>query len=284
MKRRKFLASSAMAGLATPGMFAAACASTVPPKRKGNVRHSVCKWCYPNLTVEELAAGAAKLGMSSVELLDPEDWDTVKQYGLTCAMPNGPGGIEEGWNDPENHSWLVPQFIKRIEEVADAGLDKVICFSGNRNGKSDEEGLANCVNGLKQVLSVAEQNNVTVCMELLNSKVDHIDYQCDNSAWGIQLVDALGSDHFSLLYDIYHMQIMEGDVIRTITDNSDYFAHFHTGGNPGRNEIDETQELNYGAIAEAIVSNGFEGFVAQEFIPTRDPLTSLAEAVTLCDV
>ncbi len=266
------------------GLYASACSTETAAQMKGNVNHSVCKWCYPSLTVEELAASAQKMGMSSVELLDPEDWDTVKKYGLTCAMPNGPGGIVDGWNTVANHEWLVPQFVERIQEVHDAGFDKVICFSGNRNGMSDDEGLANCVLGLKQIMSQAERSNVVVCMELLNSRVDHADYQCDTSAWGRQLVDQVGSDNFKLLYDIYHMQIMEGDVIRTITDHSDYFAHFHTGGNPGRNEIDETQELNYRAIAQAIVDTGYTGHIAQEFIPKHDPLTSLQEAVELCDV
>ncbi len=252
---------------------------------KGRIKHSVCKWCYPNLSVEELAAIGAQIGLQSIELLDPQDWPIVKKYGLTCAMGNGPSRIPDGFNRRENHEWLVPQFKKRIEEAAEAGIPNVICFSGNRKGMDDEEGLENCVLGLKQILPTAEKYGVTICMELLNSKIDHPDYMCDHTAWGVQLVKRIGSERFKLLYDIYHMQIMEGDVIRTIRENIDYIAHFHTAGVPGRHEIDDSQELYYPAIMRAIADAGFQGFVAQEFIPTRpDPIESLRHAIAICDV
>ena len=286
MKRRDFVKAGVVVGAAglLTSCESAADQMTSEHIHMSRLKHSVCKWCYPDISVDDLAAAASGMGMHSVELLDPEDWDTVKHAGLTCAMANGPGPIPDGWNRIENHEWLVPQFRQRIDEVADAGLPNVICFSGNRGTISDEEGLENCAIGLEQILTVAESRNVTVCMELLNSRVDHADYQCDRTEWGVKLVDRLGSDRFKLLYDIYHMQIMEGDVIRTIRTYADYIGHYHTGGNPGRNEIDETQELNYAAISAAIVETGFTGYMAQEFIPRRDPLTSLREAVSLCTV
>ncbi|WP_456426908.1 hydroxypyruvate isomerase family protein [Rhodocaloribacter sp.] len=288
MKRRDFvrtgLAATPAALLAPVRSLRAASGGT------GRIRHSVCKWCYPDLTVEELAAAAAAMGLRSVELLGPEDWPAVTRHGLICAMANGPDAPEgmhfltHGFNRVEHHAWLVPGYLRRIEEVAGAGFPNVICFSGNRDGLDDEEGLENCAAGLKRILPLAERLGVTVCMELLNSKVDHPGYQCDHTAWGVALVDRVGSDRFKLLYDIYHMQIMEGDVIRTIRTHRDYLAHFHTGGNPGRHEIDETQELNYAAIMRAVAEGGFTRYVAQEFIPTRDPLASLREAVAICDV
>lgn len=287
MKRRDFVRT----GLAAGG--AALAKSALPARaatRRGRLKHSVCKWCYPTLSLDELAMAAKSLGATSVELLDPEDWPVLARHGMTCAMANGPAAPEgqhfltHGFNHVAHHAWLVPGYRQRIREVADAGLTQVICFSGSRAGLGDEEGLENCARGLERILSDAERFGVTVCMELLNSKVDHPDYQADHTAWGVALVDRLGSDHFKLLYDIYHMQIMEGDVIRTIRAFHPYIAHYHTGGNPGRNEIDETQELNYGAIARAIAETGFQGFIAQEFIPTRDPLTSLGEAIARCEV
>jgi hydroxypyruvate isomerase len=199
-------------------------------------------------------------------------------------MSNGPGGIGKGFNRIENHGWLIEGFEKMIPQVANAGFPNIICFSGNRDGLDDELGIKQCAEGLKKIMPIAEKHKVTVCMELLNSKVNHKDYQCDKSAWGIELCKQVGSERFKLLYDIYHMQIMEGDIIRTIQESHEYFGHYHTGGNPGRNEIDHTQELNYPAICQAIVETGFEGYIAQEFIPKRHPLGSLYEAVRLCDV
>ena len=259
-------------------------ASIKPFQLKGNVRHSVCKWCYSGLSIDELAESASQFGMHSVELLNPSDFPTLRKYGLLCAMANGPGRITKGFNRRENHGWLLEGFEKMIPQVAEAGFPNIICFSGNRDGLDDEEGIKICAEGLKKVMPIAEKHKVTVCMELLNSKVNHKDYQCDKTAWGVALCDRVGSERFKLLYDIYHMQIMEGDVIRTIQEYSPYIAHYHTGGNPGRNEIDHTQELNYAAICRAIVDTGFKGYIAQEFIPKRHPLGSLYEAIRLCDV
>ena len=226
------------------------------------------------------------MGMHSVELIGPDEWATAQKYGLTCAMPWGAGkGIVEGFNNPDLHDELITSYEEVIPQVANAGLDKIICFSGNRNGMDDETGIENCAAGLKRLMSTAEKHNVTMCMELLNSKIDHPDYMCDHTPWGVELVKRVGSDNFKLLYDIYHMQIMEGDVIRTIRDNHQYIAHYHTGGVPGRHEIDETQELYYPAIIEAIVETGYDGFIGQEFIPTwPDKLEALRSGVEICDV
>lgn len=259
-------------------------AKDAPLNLKGNINHSVCKWCYGDFSVAELSREAARMGIKSVEIIGPDDWATIKEYGLTCAMSNGPGSISTNVNRVENHAELIPAYKKRIGEVADVGFRNLIIFSGNRDGMNDEEGMVNCATAIKEIIREAEKRDVLLCMELLNSKVNHADYMCDHVDWGVKLVDMVGSDNFKLLYDIYHMQIMDGDVIRTIRDYSDYFGHYHTGGNPGRNEIDETQELNYPAIMEAIVETGYEGFVGQEFIPVHDPMTSLRQAIWICDV
>ena len=227
---------------------------------------------------------ARTMNIESVELLEPADWPVVERAGLTCAMARSPDTIADSLNHRKNHERLIPAFHERIGECARAGLPNLICFSGNRNGQSDEEGLEICAEGLKQIVGVAERENVTLCMELLNSKVDHPDYQCDHTAWGVELCRRVGSERFKLLYDIYHMQIMEGDVIRTIQENHRFIGHYHTGGNPGRGEIDDTQELNYPAIMRAIAATGYTGFIGQEFIPKRDPLRSLREAIALCSV
>ena len=250
----------------------------------GALLHSVCKWCYPDISVDELARHAASFGMHSVELLDPDDWSAVKAHGLTCAMANGPGGIELGWNRPDLHDDLVRKSEELLPLVAEAGLPNMILFSGNRDGMPDSEGLGNCVNGIRRIIPLAEELGVTVCMELLNSKRSHEDYMCDQTSWGVELVQRLATERFKLLYDIFHMQIMEGDVIATIQHNIEHIAHFHTGGVPGRHEIDETQELNYRAICTAIVETGFNGYIAQEFIPANDPMTSLAAGVNECRV
>lgn len=213
-----------------------------------------------------------------------EEWPVVKKHGLVCAMCNGPDSIGFGFNRLEHHDKLVEGFKRMIPQVAEYGFPNIICFSGNRRGMSDEQGLENCVTGLKRIASLAEKHKVTVCVELLNSKVDHKDYMCDHSAWGVELVKRVGSERCKLLYDIYHMQIMEGDIIRTIKADHAAFGHYHTGGNPGRHEIDETQELFYPAIMQAIVATGYKGFVGQEFVPARDPLTSLEQAIQICDV
>jgi len=260
--------------------------ASLPEPMKGKVKHSVCKWCYNDIPLEDLCKSAKEIGLSSIELLGPDDWPTLKKYGLTCAMPQGAGlGIERGFNDPSLHDELVKSYEAVIPKVAEAGYSQIICFSGNRRGLDDKKGIENCAMGLKRIMPTAEKYNVTMCMELLNSKVNHKDYQADHTAWGAELCEAVGSDKMKLLYDIYHMQIMEGDVIATIRKFHPYISHYHTGGVPGRNEIDETQELYYPAIMQAIVETGYTGFVGQEFIPAReDKLASLKQGVRICDV
>jgi hydroxypyruvate isomerase len=253
---------------------------------KGRVNHSVCRWCYNSIPLEDLCQAAKNIGLTSIELTGPDEWPVLKKYGLTSAMPNGAGkGIEKGFNDPQYHDELVASYEAVIPKVANAGLNQIICFSGNRNGLDDEKGIENCAIGLKRLMPIAEKHKVTIVMELLNSKVNHKDYQCDKTPWGAALCEAVGSERFKLLYDIYHMQIMEGDVIATIKKYHPYISHYHTGGVPGRNEIDETQELYYPAIMKAILDTGFKGYVAQEFIPKReDKIASLKQGVEICDV
>jgi hydroxypyruvate isomerase len=254
-----------------------------PHKPKGNIKQSICRWCYGSIPLEKLAAEAVKIGYKSIELLSIEDYKIVKPFGLTCAMIRCKS-IPDGLNRTENHDWIEKELRTHIEFAAAEGLPNVICMSGNRRGMSDEEGLKNCVIGLKRVVGFAEEKNVTICMEGLNSKVDHKDYMYDFTKWGVNLAKQVGSPRFKLLYDIYHMQIMEGDVIRNIRDYKDYIAHFHTGGVPGRNEIDDTQELNYPAIVKAILATGYTGYLGQEFIPKRDPIQSVAQGFRICDV
>jgi len=255
-------------------------------KLKGRINHSVCKWCYPKIDLEDLCKAGKEMGLSSIDLVEVKDFPTLKKYGLTCAMVTGvPGMIPHGLNRLENHDKIVAFFEENIPACADFGAPNTICFSGNRAGMSDEQGMENCAIGLKRIMPVAEKHKVTVCMELLNSKVNHKDYMCDYSNWGVELVKRVGSERFKLLYDIYHMQIMEGDVIATIKKYNKYISHYHTGGVPGRNEIDETQELNYPAIMRAILETGFKGYVAQEFVPKReDKIASLSQGVHICDV
>jgi hydroxypyruvate isomerase len=255
-------------------------------KLKGKVNHSVCKWCYPKVSLEDLCVAGKQMGLQSVELLKVEDFPTLKKHGLLCAMVSGvPGGIENGLNRVENHDKIVEFYEQTAPIVAEAGFRNIICFSGNRRGMSDEQGLENCAIGLKRVASICEKHKVVAVMELLNSKVNHKDYMCDHTAWGVELCKRVGSENFKLLYDIYHMQIMEGDMIATIKKSHPYIAHYHTGGVPGRNEIDETQEINYPAVMKAIVETGYKGHVAQEFVPARkDVLASLKQGVNICDV
>jgi hydroxypyruvate isomerase len=251
---------------------------------KGNIKQSVCRWCYGKIPLEKLAEEAKRIGYQSVELLSPEEFKVVKPLGLTCAMVKGACEIPDGFNRKKNHDRLEKSVREHVDFAAANGLPSVIVFSGNRRGMSDDEGLANCVEGLKRVVGHAEEKKVTICMELLNSKVNHADYMCDRTPWGVELVKQVGSPRFKLLYDIYHMQIMEGDVIRTIQDNKEAFGHYHTGGNPGRHEIDETQELNYPAIVKAIIDTGYDGYLGQEYIPAREPLASLEQGFRICDV
>ncbi|MBS1707595.1 MAG: TIM barrel protein [Armatimonadetes bacterium] len=281
--RREALALGAAAVVSSAASRASAAFEPVPTAAAGRLNQSVCKWCY-SMSLDDLAANAAKLGLKSVELLTEDQWPVVQKHGLTCAVAMGPTSIGTGWNRVENHDKFVEGSERLLPLVAKAGLPNMIVFSGNRNGISDEEGMANCAKGLKRIMPLAEKLGVTVIMELLNSKVDHHDYQCDKTPWGVELCKRVGSDRFKLLYDIYHMQIMEGDVIRTIEQNHEYIAHYHTGGNPGRNEIDQSQELNYKRVAQAIADTGFKGYFAHEFIPKRDPMKSLAEAIGICTV
>ncbi|QEH40082.1 hydroxypyruvate isomerase family protein [Chitinophaga sp. XS-30] len=286
----KKVATMALAGTALSSLTnrVAAHENAVGEKLKGRINHSVCAWCYNGIPLEELCKAAKDIGIQSIDLLGPDDFATAKKYDLTCAMVasnNKDWGITRGWNRLEHHDKLVEYFQHMIDETAKAGFTNLICFSGNRDGLDDQQGLENCASGLKKIMGYAEKKKVTLVMELLNSKVNHADYQCDHTAWGVELCKAIGSDQFKLLYDIYHMQIMEGDVIRTIRENQQYIAHYHTGGVPGRNEIDETQELFYPAIMQAVLDTGFKGFVAQEFVPKRpDKLGSLKQAVGICDI
>ncbi|HYE30242.1 MAG TPA: TIM barrel protein [Methylomirabilota bacterium] len=254
-------------------------------KRHGRINHSVCRWCYNKIPMDDLCKAAKEMGIQSIELLAPNEWAALKKYDLTCAMASGADNIPFGFNRKENHDTQFEKFSQMIPQVANGGLKNLICFSGNRRGMSDEEGLENCAIGLKRIMPIAEKHKVVIVMELLNSKVDHKDYMCDHTKWGVELAKRVGSENFKLLYDIYHMQIMEGDVIRTIRESKDYIAHYHTGGVPGRAEIDETQELRYEPIMKAIIETGYKGFVAQEFIPKRpDALASLKQGVDICDV
>jgi hydroxypyruvate isomerase len=255
-------------------------------KLKGRIHHSVCRWCYGKISLPDLCQAANSIGVQSVDLLEVNDFPTLKQFGLVCAMVSGvPGGIGSGLNRLENHDKIVEFFERTAPVVAEHGYPNIICFSGNRKGMSDEQGMENCAVGVKRIVPIAEKNKVTICMELLNSKHDHHDYMCDHTPWGVELCKRVGSERFKLLYDIYHMQIMEGDMIATIRANHQYIAHYHTGGVPGRGEIDETQEIHYPAVMRAIADTGFKGFVAQEFVPKRaDALASLKQGVQICDV
>ncbi len=290
MTRRKFIQSSALVA-ATPLLpKLAGAADAVPTKLKGNIHHSACRWCYDKIKLDDLCVAGKAMGLSGIDLLQPGEFDTVRKYGLVCSMVSNPtvdglGGITKAWNRVEHHDKLAPAYEQYLKQTADAGYERLICFSGNREGLDDAQGLENCAIGLKRILPLAEKLNVTLCMELLNSKRNHKDYQCDHVAWGTELVKRLGSERFKLLYDIYHMQIMDGDVCDTIKENHQYFDHYHTGGVPGRHEIDDTQELNYARIMQTILDTGFKGYVAQEFVPKGpDPLASLRQGVTICDV
>ena len=253
---------------------------------KGNINHSACYWCYNSIPLEEFCKHLNALGIKAIDLVGPEDWPILKKYDIHASMCWGAEiSLTEGWNDPKYHKTLVKNYSEMIPKVAEAGYTNLICFSGNRRSMEDAFGLENCFNGLKQILPLAEKHGVVIQMELLNSKVDHKDYMCDRVEWGVELCKQLNSQNFKLLYDIYHMQIMEGDVIRTIQSYHEYFGHYHTGGNPGRHEIDETQELYYPAIMKAIVATGFKGHVAQEFVPSwNDKIAALKQGVTICDV
>lgn len=256
---------------------------------KGNIHHSVARWTFHFLSLEELCLVVKRLGFSAIDLVGPKEWHILKQHGVDSSMCNGAElNLEDGWGDAKFHKPLIESYRKHIDLVADAGYKNLICFSGNKRGKDPEEGLKQATKGLKKILAQAEKRGVILQMELFNSKVDHPDYFADNSAWGIELCKRLDSPNFKLLYDIYHMQISEGDIIRTIQNNHQYFGHYHTAGVPGRNEIDDTQELYYPAIARAIHATGFKGYVAQEFMPKRatdnEKIESLKAAIRICDI
>jgi hydroxypyruvate isomerase len=291
MTRRKFIKSAALAVATTPLLPKAVPAQSMSSaKLKGNINQSACRWCYSKIKLDDLCAAGKEMGLVGIDLLNPEDFPTVKKYDLTCSMVSFPtidglGGISKAWNRVEHHDKLMTAYEQRLHETADAGYERLICFSGNRAGLDDAQGLENCAIGLKRILPLAEKLKVTLCMELLNSKRNHKDYQCDHTVWAVELVKAISSERFKLLYDIYHMQIMDGDICDTIQENHQYFDHYHTGGVPGRAEIDGTQELDYARIMQAILATGFKGYVAQEFVPTRpDALVSLRQAVNICDV
>lgn len=254
---------------------------------KGNINHSVCYWCYGNLSLEQMCLEVKKIGFGAIDLLKPSEWPIAKKHGLHCSMcyTAGETSLTKGWNDKANHAWLIKDYLEAIPLVAAAGYTNLICFAGNRNGMDDETGLQNCVEGLKQIMPLAEKHGVIIQIELFNSRIDHKDYMGDKSAWGIELCKRLGSPNFKILFDIYHMQIDEGDIIRSIQDNHQYFGHYHTAGVPGRNEIDERQELYYPAIMRAIAATGYKGHVAQEFIPKdKDAMASLRKAIEICDI
>jgi hydroxypyruvate isomerase len=278
--------SGKLAEDAAAGGLASAAAT---PALKGNIQHSVSRWTYGDLSIEALCQLVKKLGFAAIDLVGPADWPVLKQYDIDSSMCNGAElNLVDGWSNPQFHDELIKRYRAHIDLVADADYKNLICFSGNAKGLDREIALQHAVKGLSQILPQAEKRGVVLQMELFNSKVDHPDYLADSSAWGIELCKRLKSDNFKLLYDIYHMQIMEGDIIRTIRDQHQYFGHYHTAGVPGRHEIDDSQELNYAAIAKAIVATGFKGYLAQEFIPT--PITpegrvqSLAQAIRICDV
>ena len=253
--------------------------------RKGRIKQSVSRWCYQKIPLDELCQRSAEMGLKAIDLLGVEEWEVPRRYGLICSMGYAGGGdIPNALNRMENHAKIEEAFRKNIAIAAKEGVPNVITFSGNRAGLSDEEGAKNTIAGLNRVKKIAEDNGVTICLELLNSKVDHHDYMCDHTAWGVRVMEAVNSPRVKLLYDIYHMQIMEGDLIRTIQKNIQWLGHFHTGGVPGRHELDNTQEVHWDAVMRGIAATNYNGYVAHEFVPTRDPLTSLREAVDLCDV
>lgn len=289
MKRRNFIGTSAAASVGLLACKTSSAMTSAAPveiiELKGNINHSVCQWCYGSIPLEDFLKELNQLGIKAIDLIGPKDWPLLKKYAIHCSMCNGAEiSLTEGWNDPKYHETLIKNYTEMIPLVAEAGYTNLICFSGNRKGMDDDTGLANCVMGLRQIMPLAEKHGVVIQMELFN-QIDHADYMCDSSRWGIALCKALGSENFKLLYDIYHMQIQEGDIIRSIQDNHQYFGHYHTAGVPGRHEIGDNQELYYPAIMKAILATGFKGHVAQEFIPTwKDPIAALKEGITICDV
>jgi hydroxypyruvate isomerase len=285
MTRREALTGGAAMILASRQQAQTPPSATGRVVSKGRLKQSVCRWCYAKIPLPEFFTAVAGMGLTAVDLLSEKEWPIAREHGLICSMGSGAGGsIADGLNVKANHEKILAALTRAIPIAAAQKVPNLITFFGNRRGMGDPEAAANCIEGLNRIKAVAEEHGVTICVELLNSKVDHKDYQGDHSAFGVGIVKAVNSPRVKLLYDIYHMQIMEGDLIRTIKDNKDYFAHFHTGGVPGRHELDDTQEVHWRTVATAIADTGFQGYFAHEFIPVRDPLASLREAVALCDV
>jgi hydroxypyruvate isomerase len=278
MTRRAALETAA--GLA----LAAAAPRRASAAPAGRLKQSAALWCYSKIKLDDFCRQAAEIGLSGVDLVEPDQWPTIRKYGLVPTVTSGKARIPDGWNRKESHDRLEAEIKDRITRAAEAKVPNVITFSGNRAGMADDVGKENCIAGLRRVSKFAEEHGVTVLLELLNSKVDHKDYMCDHTAWGVDVIKAVDSQRVKLLYDIYHMQIMEGDVIRTIRDNFQHIGHFHTGGVPGRHELDNTQELHWRTIAQAIADLNFQGFIAHEFVPLKDPMTSLKQAIELCTV
>jgi hydroxypyruvate isomerase len=281
---RRSLLRSALAGAAVAGINPSM-AMAAAPQRKGRIRQSVSRWCFEKTPLDKLCTFAKEIGMSGIDLLRPPDYGVPRRYGLECTMATVPGvEISDGFNRIENHAGIEEKLGAALPLAAKAGIERVVVFTGNRRGQNDEEGLKNTITGLKRVKKIGEDNGIILCLELLNSKRNHPDYQCDHTAFGVRAMQEVNSPNVKLLYDIYHMQIMEGDLVATIQENIQWLGHFHTGGVPGRHELDDTQEVNWACVMRAIAGTGFKGYVAHEFIPVRDPLTSLREAVELCDV
>ena len=283
--RRHFvqLGSTAIAGALVPPHVLHSASRAARPR----LQQSVSRWPFESIPFDQFCRAAKIMGLTAIDLLDAPDWERVREYGLVCSMGNPTSRsdfIPRGFNDRASHTLLLTELEAAIPLAATHGVPNVITMFGNRNGRSDGDAINACIDGLRIIAPLAEEHGVTVCVELLNSKVDHTDYQGDRTWFGVEVIKGVESPRVRLLYDIYHMQIMEGDVIRTIRDNFDFIAHFHTGGVPGRHELDGSQELNWRAIALAIADLKFTGYLAHEFVPTRDPLTSLREAVAICDV
>ncbi len=283
LSRRALLETSLVAAgaLALP----AEAPDPAPVVRKGRIKQAVCRGPYGKIPLEEFCRACADMGLKGIDLLQPADWEVPRKYGLICTMGYAGGGsISDGLNRTENHARIEAAFRENIPLAAKHGVPNVITFSGNRRGMPDDEGAENCIRALTRLKPIAEDNGVTICMELLNSKLMHPDYMADHTAWGVSVMRAVNSPHVKLLYDAFHMQIMEGDLVRTVQTNKDWIGHFHTGGVPGRHELDNRQEVQWDGLMRGIVATGFQGYVAHEFSPTRDPLTSLRQAVDLCDV
>jgi hydroxypyruvate isomerase len=289
LNRRDLLGALAMGlvGAAIPGTLAASARPPIRLSAAGRLKQSVSRWPYGQIPLPDFARQCREIGLAAIDLLQPEEWKVVQDAGLVCSMgyPSARRDfLSTGFNDVANHPMLLRELEASIPLAARSGVPNVITMFGNRRDKSDAEGMANSIVGLKKIAPLAEQHGVTLCVELLNSKVDHRDYQGDHAAWGVEVMKGVGSPRVKLLYDIYHMQIMDGDIIRTIRDDHQYFGHYHTGGVPGRNELDGTQELNWNAVAKGVADTGFQGYFAHEFVPTRDPMTSLREAFAICTV